>query len=328
MSSWRRRVALTSASLLAASALVLADGAVGTQPSAVPVATRMRNVNLHVGRGIELRIEDLSGRMLSRLSGKPPIFDDLDSYVLDIDAARVSMTAESLTNLMNNYVFAYPGAPLTHLKLTIENGTLRQTGTLRKGIGIPFTMDATVTATKDGKIRLHPTAMKAAGVFPKRMLDFFGLTLARMITLKPGSPITIDGNDLLLDPERLLPPPRIRGRLTNVTIDKGRLVEYFGDVDPGRHGVAPPDRSASNYMYFRGGTLRFGKLTMDDADLLLVGADPKGPLDFSPQNYNDQLVAGYSKNTPTHGLIVYMPTLNDLARVGTTGGLTPAATGR
>jgi hypothetical protein len=314
--------------MLTASAIVIPVRAVGAKPDAVPVATRMRNVNLHLGRGIELHIDDLSGRMLGRVSGKPPLFDDLDSYVLDIDAARVSMTAESLTNLMNNYVFAYPGAPLTHLKLAIENGGLTQTGTLRKGVGIPFTMRATVTATKDGKIRLHPTAMKAAGVIPKRLLDFFGLTLARLITLKPGSPITIEGDDLLLDPERLLPPPRIRGRLTNVTIDKGRLVQYFGDVDPGRHGVAPPDRRASNYMYFRGGTLRFGKLTMDDTDLLLVDADPKGPFEFSPQKYNDQLVAGYSKNTPNHGVIVYMPALNDLARVGTTGGLTPAATGR
>jgi hypothetical protein len=189
-------------------------------------------------------------------------------------------------------------------------------------------MHATVAATKDGKIRLHPTAMKAAGVIPKRLLDFLGLTLDRLITLKPGSPIAIDGDDLLLDPERLLPPPRIRGHLTNVTIDKGQLVEYFGDVARTRLGVTPPDRSASNYMYFRGGTLRFGKLTMDDTDLLLIDADPKGPFDFSPEHYNDQLVAGYSKNTPAHGLVVYMPTLNDAARVGTSGGLTPAATGR
>jgi hypothetical protein len=312
--------------MLTASAIVMPTLAAG--PDVAPVATRMRNVNLHIGRGIELRIDDLSGRMLSRVSGKPPVFDDLESYVLDIDAARVSMTAESLTNLMNNYVFAYPGAPFTHLKFAIENGELMQSGTLRKGIGIPFTMHATVSATKDGRIRLHPTAMKAAGVIPKRLLDFLGLTLDRMITLKPGSPITIDGDDLLLDPERLLPPPRIRGHLTNVAIDKGQLVECFGDVDPGRHGLAPPDRRASNYLYFRGGTLRFGKLTMEDADLLLMDADPKGPFDFSPEKYNDQLVAGYSKNTPTHGLIVYMPTLNDVARVGTSGGLTTTVTGR
>jgi hypothetical protein len=319
---------IASASVLMASAIVTPVRAIEARPDAVPVATRMRNVTLHIGQGIELRIDDLSGRMLSRVSGKPPVFDDLDSYVIDIDAAHVSMTGESLTNLMNNYVFAYPGAPLTHLTIGIENGELTQSGTLRKGIGVPFTMHATVTTTKDGKIRLHPTAIKAAGVIPKRLLDFFGLTLDRLITLKPGSATTIEGDDLLLDPERLLPPPRIRGHLTGVTIDKGRLVEVFGDANAGRHAVAPPDRTATNYMYFRGGTLRFGKLTMDDTDLLLVDADPKGPFDFSPQKYNDQLVAGYSKNTPSHGLIVYMPTLSDVARVGRDGGLTPAATGR
>jgi hypothetical protein len=169
--------------------------------------------------------------------------------------------------------------------------------------------------------------MKAAGVISKRLLDFFGLTLDRFITLKPASPVTMDGDDLLLDPERLLPPPRIRGRLTRVAIEDGRLIEYFGDGDPGRHGVAPPDRNLSNYMYFRGGTLRFGKLTMDDTDLLLIDADPKGSFEFSPLQYNEQLVAGYSKNTISHGLIVYMPSMSTLAR-GTSGGLTPAATGR
>ncbi len=80
-------------------------------------------------------------------------------------------------------------------------------------------------------------------------------------------------------------------------------------------------------MYSRGGTLRFGKLTMDDTDLLLIDADPKGSFEFSPLKYNDQLVAGYSKNTISHGLIVYMPSLSTLAR-GTSGELTPAATGR
>ena len=61
-------------------------------------------------------------------------------------------------------------------------------------------------------------------------------------------------------------------------------------------------------------TLRFGKLTMRDTDLLLVDKDPKDAFDFSPERYNAQLVAGYSKNTPAHGLIVYMPDLVDLDR--------------
>ncbi len=115
VNGFSRRLALASACILMTSVIMIPVGAAGPQPVAAAVATRMRNVNLHIGRGIVLRVDDLSGRMLSRVSGKPPVFDDLDSYVLDIDAARVSMTAESLTNLMNNYVFAYPGAPFTHL---------------------------------------------------------------------------------------------------------------------------------------------------------------------------------------------------------------------
>ena len=60
-------------------------------------------------------------------------------------------------------------------------------------------------------------------------------------------------------------------------------------------------------MFFRKGVLRFGKLTMDDTDLMIVDADPQDPFDFWLDRYNAQLVAGYSRNTVDHGLIVKMP---------------------
>jgi hypothetical protein len=66
-------------------------------------------------------------------------------------------------------------------------------------------------------------------------------------------------------------------------------------------------------MFFQGGVLRFGKLTMTDTDLLIVDADPKDRFDFFLDHYNEQLVAGYSRNTPDHGLIVTMP---DFATLG------------
>jgi hypothetical protein len=43
-----------------------------------------------------------------------------------------------------------------------------------------------------------------------------------------------------------------------------------------------PTVAARNYMYYRGGTLRFGRLTMSDTDMQLIDADPTDPLDFSP----------------------------------------------
>ena len=38
------------------------------------------------------------------------------------------------------------------------------------------------------------------------------------------------------------------------------------------------------------------------------------PFDFFPEKYQRQLVAGYSKNTPSGGLITYMPDQDDVLR--------------
>lgn len=308
--------------LIAASWLSLA----AASSSAPRVATHMRHVVFHLDSGIELRVDDLVGHLVSR-TARPVLFDDVRSYLVDIDSARVSMTPESLTNLMNNYVFAAPDAPFKNIKIGIEGSEMTQSGTLKKGVPVPFSIRAAVSATADGKIRVHPTSIKAAGFVSKRVLDFFGLELDNLVKMKNVSAVVADGDDLLLDPQQLLPPPQIRGRLTRVAIENGEIVQQFGAGSS--KGIAPPDKRVANYMYYRGGTLRFGKLTMRDTDLLLVDSDPKDHFDFSPERYNDQLVAGYSKNTRAKGLIVYMPDLADLRRGSTpsaSAGLRPGPT--
>jgi len=273
------------------------------------VAARMRNVVFHLDNGVELRVADLSGHLVSRVKNKPPVFDDVKSYTLEIDSARVSMTPESLMNVMNNVVFAAPDAPIKNLKIAVEGNELVQTGTLRKGVGIPFSMRATLAATPDGRIRMHPSTIKAVGFVSKGVLDFLGLHLDRLVKTKGSSPVKVEGDDLLLDPQTLLPPPAIRGHVTKVWIENGVVVEQFCPENA-KPELTPPDPHAKNYMYYRYATLRFGKLTMEDTDLLLEDADQKDPFDFSPAKYEEQLVAGYSKNTPAHGLIVYMPDLS------------------
>jgi hypothetical protein len=65
-------------------------------------------------------------------------------------------------------------------------------------------------------------------------------------------------------------------------------------------------------MAYWGNQLRFGKLTMADADMTLIDMNPEDPFDFDLDHYKDQLVPGYSKFTATFGLRVYM---KDFAKV-------------
>ena len=46
----------------------------------------------------------------------------------------------------------------------------------------------------------------------------------------------------------------------------------------------------------------------------LIDADPRDPFDFWPERYVTHLVAGYSKNTPSGGLRVYMPDYGSASR--------------
>jgi hypothetical protein len=48
-------------------------------------------------------------------------------------------------------------------------------------------------------------------------------------------------------------------------------------------------------------------MTMRDADLELVNKENKDWLKFSFDQYNEQLVAGYSRSTSSFGLISFVP---------------------
>ena len=67
-----------------------------------------------------------------------------------------------------------------------------------------------------------------------------------------------------------------------------------------------PDSSSHNFVYFRGGQLRFGKLTMQDTDLLINDDDERDPLDLYLAQFNKQLAAGHTRNLPNLGLRTWL----------------------
>jgi len=261
----------------------------------------MVNVRIHLDPDLIVHIRHLTGKFLPTKKGQPPTFDDKLSYVVAIDSGEVGLSMAGMTHAMNTYIFGEPDAPLKNLTLTSEGSQIKQKGILKKGIGIPFEMVGTIGATPDGKIRIHPTQMKVAHLPVKGLMKLFGMDMAKMINTSKAGGMSVDDNDIILDPTRMLPPPQMRGRITAVRVEGDEIVQIFGS---GKRALAEP---RSHYMAYRGGTLRFGKLTMSNVDMRLIDADPSDPFEFFPDHYNDQLVAGYSKTTASGGLRVYMP---------------------
>ena len=289
--------------------LVLVVAMLPVSPAAddtpIEVQVQMRNVRLHVDETTVLQIARLRGALVSTRGGHPPVFDDKHSFTVRIDSAHIALSMDSLTRLLNTYVFHYDGSPLKNLTVTADGQRLKLNGTVHKGVDLPFTIIADPSVDADGALRLRAHSIKTLGIPAKGLLTFFGVELENLVNLHGRTGMRVVEDTVVIAPSALVPPPRIEGRLQAVRVEPTRVVQIFG---PG--SLLPlklPDRSMRNYMYYRGGTLRFGKLTMSDADLALIDASQKDPFDFYQDRYERQLVAGYSKNTVAHGLKVYMP---------------------
>ena len=293
------------------------------EPAAVQV--QMRNVAFHLDPTVVLDIQHLRGELHRRTADQAPFLDDKGSFELAIDSARIGIGPAALSDLLNHYTFAYPGAPLRRLRVTIENGQLKQQGKLR---GISFTVLGELSLTAEGDLRLHPTTIKAVGIKVGGLMKFFGLNLQKLVDTRRARGVRIEKDDFLLSPAELLPPPKVQGRVGAVELTQTEIIQTFTPPD-GRSAPALklPKVAAKNYMFFREGRLRFGKLTMVDTDLLILDAEPDDPFDFFLDHYNEQLVAGYSRNTADHGLIVMMPDFGKL-QDSTRGRVSPPATPR
>jgi hypothetical protein len=281
------------------------------RPGRQPVEVEMSNVDLHVTSDITLNIRHLRGRFVTVGRAEMPVLDDKHSYVVAIDSAEIALSMASLNALMSR-TLGHGQSNVEKVQLSIDDQRrLRQRGVLDKGIDVPFDVKGAIDATPDGRIRVHASNVRGFGVPVTPLMKVFGVEMDDLLKVKPGHGVTVDDNDLILDPEQLVPPPLIRGKVTSVRITDNALVQTFGD---GQRRRLSPLAVSKNYIYWRGGDLRFGKLTMIETDLELIDEDPNDPFDFWIDHWNDQLVAGYSKNTPSRGLKAHMPDYNDLSR--------------
>lgn len=276
------------------------------------VRTDMRNVNMHVEPGIVLAIHRLRGTVLPTRNGSPPALNDKGSMLINIESGDIAIDTSSLANILNRHVFGYPKSPLRNLHVSIDGNEMVQTGKMKKLVWLSFRIRATMSVTPDHEIRVQPTAVSVAGIGVKGLAKQLG-GLSKLIKLEPGHGARLDGDDFILTPSEMLPPPAIRGRLTGIRLEPSGVRQIFGSVDSVSNKPARRRGStAGNYMYFHGGTLRFGKLTMSGTDLEIVDGDQSNVFDYSLDRYQDHLVAGHSNTTQVDGLIVVMPDLQRL----------------
>jgi len=294
----------------------------GARPVVDSVATalprqwmEMRHVDVRIADSATVRVHWLRGELLRTVADRPVALGDPLTFRVRVTAGTVSLTGADLGAIENGVVFAYHGAPLSDLRLRTNGAELVQTGVLHKIIKFHFESHATLTLLSDGRIRVHPTAVHVLGLSADKMLHTLGMHLSNVVDVSHARGIVLDGDDVIIDPMQVLPPPAIVGRLRAIRIEGPAVVaEFVHSVDDtlfthSRDSAA----SAPGFVDFHGGTLEVGHLEMHDTDLRIGDRDSLGSFDLSLPHYIEQLTHGSFTLGANFGVVARVP---DFAALG------------
>lgn len=232
------------------------ERSVAEEHAGAGVHAAMKNVDFHLTDRIVIHINSLDGTLAPTKPGATPVIDDKQSFQFDVDSADLILSTAALSNDLNDYVFADSGAPLKKLSASIKSDhkghdrdkgdQLVVKGLLAKKGGIPFETAGTVALTPEGMVRIHTGKVKAVGIPVKGLMELLGVETDDLINTKKVPGVSVDKDDLILDPERILPPPHIRGKLTEIRIENGELAMKFGpskSEDSGKSGKSGKSES-------------------------------------------------------------------------------------
>ncbi|MGB7756629.1 MAG: hypothetical protein WBL23_11235 [Salinisphaera sp.] len=142
------------------------------------------------------------------------------------------------------------------------------------------------------------------------LLKATGLDLAT-ITPLDRTGVKLEGNQLLMDPERLFPAPRLQlDHLKSATLSRAGLTLVF-DSKHGRPKFSSLPVKSHSYIWLQSGDARFFSTVLVNTRLLMKNIDGKR-LHFNLYHYRAQTAAGRINELEDGSLIVSVPNRFDI----------------
>ncbi len=270
------------------------------------VQIHVEHTLFHPMDNVVLNVERMNGRMIGK-PGRLISLDDRNSFSVQLDQAVTRLSAQDLSALINSYLLKRADSPIRHVDVSFDGQQVVVKGKVRKLLTLPFEGRGTISATPDGELRMHMDEFRVAGVLNRGFLAFLGIRLDDVAQPRHKASFRVEGDDFIIALDELFPPPLVYGKLTGVHVEKQDLVQVIG-VEPQQHAIQSIPRvlpDPPNYIYFSGGRMHFGRMTMENVDLKMIDETPGNAFDFSLDHYQQQIQAGYVKVLPSFGLEVY-----------------------
>ncbi|QTD88122.1 hypothetical protein [Burkholderia anthina] len=269
--------------------------------------TFLRDVDFRIVNNLGFFIHQLSATLVPTQAGTPIVFDDPTSFEIDVHEGAVTLDNAKLTALFNTYIFGYRNAPLRKLVVSAGDGVIHLQGEMQRDGWVPFSLTGTLAIRDGSQLVFHPTGVRVSGINAQPVMRAANVKMADL--LKVETPIArLAGDDLVMSVDKLMPPPRLKIRITALRVTPAGLDLT---LDDGTHaGFALPANAPQQAMYIRGGDVKFMRSMPMNADILIGLVDPtqrNQNFVFDLYHYRDQVSAGYFNFNENGAMTIRMP---------------------
>ncbi|MBV9342477.1 MAG: hypothetical protein JO159_16520 [Acidobacteria bacterium] len=269
-----------------------------------PTKVKAHNLLLRKGPNFRVYIRWLRGELVRTRREIDPSFDDPESFFINV---RTGVLRANIGDL-NQYLNTIQNSPIRNVALSGDGNQFKLKATVHKIIPLPVELTGTIMAAPDNRIQMHIAKINVLRVPLKGLLGRMNVTPEGLFRSNGTPGVTVSGDDIFLDTQKLLPPPHLRGQLTAVRIVNPDLEETYGNAE----NAVTEFEQWRNFLQLSGGTIDFGKLTMRHVDLIMIDISNDAWFDLDLAHYQEQLVNGYTHMTPEAGLQIFMPDLDEL----------------
>lgn len=279
----------------------------------------LRNVKFFFNDQIYININWLTAKGIPYEPNRILDMDNAKSYMLEIMGGEATLDLTVMEHIFNKRVFAYPNPAIKNVTVStvmhlIDNKPQRMLlikGEMDMVFWIPFEMIASMSLDRKNNLMvITAVKIKSLGMQIAGIMDIIGLELESLLSVPPGRGLRIKGNSMIVEPFALFPPPRMNGRIGNVTLNSGSVNLSF--QENGMVRLPPrPYRNATNDMLLFKGDVKIGRLRVINAYMQIVDRDQSDPFEFHILRYFEQLTRSTIKVNRNQSVITMMPDLND-----------------
>ncbi|ORU89569.1 MAG: hypothetical protein A6F71_01005 [Cycloclasticus sp. symbiont of Poecilosclerida sp. M] len=274
------------------------------------VSMQIKNVNFDVVENIGFYIEDLNVTLEPKTAGDPIVFDDVESFTINVHSGAVVLSSQVITDLFNQHILDYWPRPLNDLTITAQDDYLLVEGGLRlwswliPGIWLPAELGGKIVLNDDNKLVYEIDDVHVIGI------PLFGLLSALFIDLDLLLSVDREGaelvdNNLELDHTKVFPPPALAGRLASATLNEDGLRLVFADNEAAE--FSKPPVASDSYIWAQSGDPRLFGVVVNNGTVQVIADDTSKPLRFNLYDYRKQVAAGTIKMAKNGDIIATVP---------------------